>query len=214
MLKIASPGVPDFYQGTELWDLSLVDPDNRRPVDFDAPARRRSPRSTRCWRARRAQRAAARSPRCSRRWHDGSDQAAGDGGRPAPAPRRTPELFLDGEYLPLDVGPPFAGAARRVRAPDGDGERRRSRLRRTSSSKLVDASTRSRSATLEDVARAAPRVARGADLHATAFTGAEIRPERYRAAPGSSSARCSRRCRLRFCWRQPRTSARGPDADR
>ncbi len=34
-LKIASPGVPDFYQGTELWDLSLVDPDNRRPVDFE-----------------------------------------------------------------------------------------------------------------------------------------------------------------------------------
>jgi (1->4)-alpha-D-glucan 1-alpha-D-glucosylmutase len=29
-----APGVPDFYQGTELWDLSLVDPDNRRPVDF------------------------------------------------------------------------------------------------------------------------------------------------------------------------------------
>jgi (1->4)-alpha-D-glucan 1-alpha-D-glucosylmutase len=36
VLKIASPGVPDFYQGTELWDLSLVDPDNRRPVDFEA----------------------------------------------------------------------------------------------------------------------------------------------------------------------------------
>ena len=34
-LKIGSPGVPDFYQGTELWDLSLVDPDNRRPVDFE-----------------------------------------------------------------------------------------------------------------------------------------------------------------------------------
>ena len=34
VLKLASPGVPDFYQGTELWDLSLVDPDNRRPVDF------------------------------------------------------------------------------------------------------------------------------------------------------------------------------------
>ena len=29
------PGVPDVYQGTELWDNSLVDPDNRRPVDFD-----------------------------------------------------------------------------------------------------------------------------------------------------------------------------------
>jgi (1->4)-alpha-D-glucan 1-alpha-D-glucosylmutase len=36
LLKIAAPGVPDFYQGTELWDLSLVDPDNRRPVDYAA----------------------------------------------------------------------------------------------------------------------------------------------------------------------------------
>jgi (1->4)-alpha-D-glucan 1-alpha-D-glucosylmutase len=35
LLKIAAPGVPDFYQGTELWDFSLVDPDNRRPVDYE-----------------------------------------------------------------------------------------------------------------------------------------------------------------------------------
>jgi len=35
LLKLTSPGVPDIYQGTELWDLSLVDPDNRRPVDYD-----------------------------------------------------------------------------------------------------------------------------------------------------------------------------------
>jgi len=34
VLKLGAPGVPDFYQGTELWDLSLVDPDNRRPVDY------------------------------------------------------------------------------------------------------------------------------------------------------------------------------------
>lgn len=34
LLKFACPGVPDTYQGTELWDLSLVDPDNRRPVDY------------------------------------------------------------------------------------------------------------------------------------------------------------------------------------
>ncbi|MBI2954711.1 MAG: malto-oligosyltrehalose synthase [Chloroflexi bacterium] len=34
LLKLASPGVPDIYQGTELWDYSLVDPDNRRPVDY------------------------------------------------------------------------------------------------------------------------------------------------------------------------------------
>jgi (1->4)-alpha-D-glucan 1-alpha-D-glucosylmutase len=39
VLKLASPGVPDFYQGTELWDLSLVDPDNRRAVDFAARQR-------------------------------------------------------------------------------------------------------------------------------------------------------------------------------
>jgi (1->4)-alpha-D-glucan 1-alpha-D-glucosylmutase len=35
LIKLTAPGVPDFYQGCELWDLSLVDPDNRRPVDFD-----------------------------------------------------------------------------------------------------------------------------------------------------------------------------------
>lgn len=37
-LKLTSPGVPDFYQGTETWDFSLVDPDNRRPVHFDGLA--------------------------------------------------------------------------------------------------------------------------------------------------------------------------------
>ncbi len=39
LLKITTPGVPDIYQGTELWDLSLVDPDNRRPVDFELRSR-------------------------------------------------------------------------------------------------------------------------------------------------------------------------------
>src|SRR5262249_31554384 len=36
VIKITAPGVPDFYQGSELWDLNLVDPDNRRPVDYSA----------------------------------------------------------------------------------------------------------------------------------------------------------------------------------
>ncbi len=35
LLKLTSPGVPDIYQGKEIWDYSLVDPDNRRPVDYD-----------------------------------------------------------------------------------------------------------------------------------------------------------------------------------
>ena len=38
LIKMMAPGVPDFYQGSELWDLSLVDPDNRRPVDFERRA--------------------------------------------------------------------------------------------------------------------------------------------------------------------------------
>ena len=36
VLKIAAPGVPDFYQGTEFWQLDMADPDNRRPVDYQA----------------------------------------------------------------------------------------------------------------------------------------------------------------------------------
>jgi (1->4)-alpha-D-glucan 1-alpha-D-glucosylmutase len=38
LIKLVAPGLPDFYQGSEFWDLSLVDPDNRRPVDFEARA--------------------------------------------------------------------------------------------------------------------------------------------------------------------------------
>jgi (1->4)-alpha-D-glucan 1-alpha-D-glucosylmutase len=39
LLKLTAPGVPDIYQGTELWDQSLVDPDNRRPVDYKQRSR-------------------------------------------------------------------------------------------------------------------------------------------------------------------------------
>lgn len=39
VLRLTSPGIPDLYQGCEYWDFSLVDPDNRRPVDFDARER-------------------------------------------------------------------------------------------------------------------------------------------------------------------------------
>lgn len=49
LLKLTCPGVPDTYQGQELWDFSLVDPDNRRPVDFDL---RRQLAADLCGRAR------------------------------------------------------------------------------------------------------------------------------------------------------------------
>ncbi len=39
LLKLTAPGIPDIYQGTELWNLTLVDPDNRRPVDFESRRR-------------------------------------------------------------------------------------------------------------------------------------------------------------------------------
>ena len=66
LLKLTVPGVPDVYQGDELIDLSLVDPDNRRPVDWDA---RRAARTRRSRRGRTSWRSAAETtPRSSSWW--------------------------------------------------------------------------------------------------------------------------------------------------
>ncbi len=95
LLKIASPGVPDFYQGTELWDFSLVDPDNRRPVDFQQ-------------RVRLLEDLESRGPQglCSlardlvQRWPDGGVKLFLIW--KALNFRRThKELFFEGEYIPL-----------------------------------------------------------------------------------------------------------------
>ena len=51
-LKLTVPGVPDIYQGGELWDFSLVDPDNRRPVDWEEALAARSNRSRAAGRTR------------------------------------------------------------------------------------------------------------------------------------------------------------------
>jgi (1->4)-alpha-D-glucan 1-alpha-D-glucosylmutase len=67
LLKMTSPGVPDFYQGTELWDLSLVDPDNRRAVDFT----RRIKRLDDLKRGEDTDRA-GRLKELLSQWHDGS----------------------------------------------------------------------------------------------------------------------------------------------
>ena len=71
-LKIASPGVPDFYQGSELWDFNLVDPDNRRPVDFP---RREQMLDTRGRRAASSPRSSVAAP----------SRACADLGRAAPS---------------------------------------------------------------------------------------------------------------------------------
>ena len=100
VLKIASPGVPDFYQGTELWDFNLVDPDNRRPVDF---ARRA------CLLARvdrmlalDGDARAAEVASLLAGWRDGAVKllltTAGLRLRAA-----MPDVFLEGAYLPLET---------------------------------------------------------------------------------------------------------------
>ena len=90
-LKATMPGVPDFYQGTELWDLSLVDPDNRRPVDF--PARAHALRSL-------------TGSAIGRHWRK-PGPTAGSSSRSRPASwrcgRRSRTVFSAGDYRPLEV---------------------------------------------------------------------------------------------------------------
>ena len=95
LIKLTAPGVPDVYQGNELWDFSLVDPDNRRPVDFDlrkkllADLKRLEPSSTRSLLEDGA-------------WQDGRPKlyltwkALG-------LRSESPALFESGEYIPLEV---------------------------------------------------------------------------------------------------------------
>lgn len=97
LLKITAPGVPDFYQGSELWDFSLVDPDNRRPVDFKH-------RVEVLEESRRA--ASANLPELIlellANWPDGrikffvTDRALD-------FRMANPDLFVKGEYIPVEV---------------------------------------------------------------------------------------------------------------
>jgi (1->4)-alpha-D-glucan 1-alpha-D-glucosylmutase len=96
VLKLAAPGVPDVYQGQEVWDFSLVDPDNRREVDFRA--RRRMLGALRS-------RSKTRDPReiateLLESWEDGRIKMYVTHLTLA-LRRRMPELLRDGEYLPL-----------------------------------------------------------------------------------------------------------------
>ena len=88
LLRCTVPGVPDTYQGTEFWDLSLVDPDNRRPVDFAA---RQAGLSASAPIADLAQ--AWRDGRLKQRVLTTALQAR----------RALPALFLEGDYQPLTV---------------------------------------------------------------------------------------------------------------
>lgn len=93
LLRNTSPGVPDLYQGTEYWDFSMVDPDNRRPVDFGA--RQRSLDEE------------APPAALLRDWRDGRVKQAVVHRALALRGRR-PALFAEGQYTRLEVTGPLA----------------------------------------------------------------------------------------------------------
>ncbi len=94
VLRLTVPGVPDLYQGTEFWDFSLVDPDNRRPVDFAA---------------RSAALRGAELPTLAAAWRDGHIKQALIAHLLA-LRRRMPGLFAQGSYEPVVVEGPAASS--------------------------------------------------------------------------------------------------------
>jgi (1->4)-alpha-D-glucan 1-alpha-D-glucosylmutase len=89
-LKATLPGVPDFYQGTELWDFSMVDPDNRRPVDYSIRTSALEGAGTPDWST------------LTRDWYDGRLKLAWI--RELLRLRQEhPDLFAKGDYIPLEI---------------------------------------------------------------------------------------------------------------
>jgi (1->4)-alpha-D-glucan 1-alpha-D-glucosylmutase len=98
LLKITCPGIPDFYQGTELWDLSLVDPDNRRPVNFETRSERLAELKKKMEMAGSGLREFARD--LVREWRDGSIKLYVTL-KALHFRRKNPLLFREGSYVPL-----------------------------------------------------------------------------------------------------------------
>jgi (1->4)-alpha-D-glucan 1-alpha-D-glucosylmutase len=97
--KLTAPGVPDIYQGCELWDFNLVDPDNRRPVDF---ARRAAAMDGLARRLDDLDRRAELFDALLREWPDGRIKLATTALLLA-LRRSDPELFAEGDYQPIVV---------------------------------------------------------------------------------------------------------------
>lgn len=103
LVKITAPGVPDVYQGQEVWDFSLVDPDNRRPVDY---ALRRRMLDDLCAR-RESGDGAALARELVEGWEDGRIKMHVVQ-RALRLRASRPQLFLRGAYLPLEPEGPAA----------------------------------------------------------------------------------------------------------
>jgi (1->4)-alpha-D-glucan 1-alpha-D-glucosylmutase len=108
LLKVAAPGVPDFYQGTELWNFRLVDPDNRRPVDFKERV---------ALVARLARKPAGLEPVRDLLQQEVKLLVTA---RSLQVRRENPDLFSDGAYIPMEVRGPRSKCviafARRLRS--------------------------------------------------------------------------------------------------
>ncbi len=100
LLKITAPGVPDFFQGNELWDFSLVDPDNRRPVDFKL--RQKLLEELKAFDAKRDP---SLPVRLLASWRDGRLKLFITY-KALKVRKAQPDLFLQGEYLPLKITGP------------------------------------------------------------------------------------------------------------
>ncbi|MBW3671028.1 MAG: malto-oligosyltrehalose synthase, partial [Acidobacteria bacterium] len=99
ILKIISPGIPDIYQGSEMWNLSLVDPDNRRPVDF---TRRHEALAGIEESSGDDSRFDQLLSDLRESWKDGRIKLFTTW-RSLAARRSDPELFMSGDYIPLEV---------------------------------------------------------------------------------------------------------------
>jgi (1->4)-alpha-D-glucan 1-alpha-D-glucosylmutase len=95
LLKITVPGVPDFYQGSELWDLRLVDPDNRGPVDFDK-------RTAALNEIVAGEAGGLSAQNLIKSWHDGRIKLYLIW-KALQFRRSHEEIFRDGDFLPLQV---------------------------------------------------------------------------------------------------------------
>jgi (1->4)-alpha-D-glucan 1-alpha-D-glucosylmutase len=104
LLKLTAPGIPDLYQGTELPELSLVDPDNRRPVDF-ADRQSRLTELERRWRDPRARRELAHELLAN--WRDGQLKLFVTW-RTLRIRAMLSAAFVEGSYEPLRVRGPLA----------------------------------------------------------------------------------------------------------
>jgi (1->4)-alpha-D-glucan 1-alpha-D-glucosylmutase len=104
-IKAASPGVPDLYQGAELWDLSLADPDNRRSVDFTRRAAFLAEMRPHLDPAAPMENREGFLESLFSNWPDGRVKMFVVAALLA-ARRRQPELFLHGDYRPLSLEGP------------------------------------------------------------------------------------------------------------